>query len=353
MARQFMKLYCDILPRKDLTPAAKVVYTVLSDQIRGNPAGEVPIGLRRLAKLAGLTVATVARAVTCLAERTDLEVDRGRWSRLGSGHRNIYRLPPETVLETRRPDQESAADSVRGCVQNETPAVADSVRKRSKNGTKAYKKRDTYQNRPENKDQTHTRAADCQAIMDYWNEHRGKPRARTLTAGRQRKLTTRLAEPAFAAGWREAIDRLRKAPAGCFLNGGGDRGWRADFDWFIRDGTNYVRVLEGFGQEAPGSVAPADRQFDPTLKWDVRGNPVQDGSGPPPAQKQEWAERWLNDILPDDFEQIRLELCQEASRRNPVQAGPLFRTTDQRAFGSLVHACPLLVTVVLERACAV
>ena len=94
-------------------------------------------------------------------------------------------------------------------------------------------------------------AAECQLVVDYWNEHRGKPRVTTLTAGRRAKLGARFAEPDFIRSWQVAINRIGQAPEGSFLNGGGDRGWRADFDWFIRNDTNYVRVLEGWGADSP------------------------------------------------------------------------------------------------------
>ena len=94
-------------------------------------------------------------------------------------------------------------------------------------------------------------AAECQLVVDYWNEHRGKPRVATLTAARRAKLGARFAEPDFIRSWQVAINRIGQAPEGSFLNGGGDRGWRADFDWFIRNDTNYVRVLEGWGADSP------------------------------------------------------------------------------------------------------
>jgi hypothetical protein len=112
-------------------------------------------------------------------------------------------------------------------------------------------------------------------VMVYWNEHRGKPRVAQLTAARRQKLRARFEEPAFAHRWKEAIDCIAKAPAACFLNGGNDRNWRLDFDFFIKNDTNYVRILEGFGQDVPGSGAPADRPFDPTARYDVRGNRIR------------------------------------------------------------------------------
>ncbi len=160
MARQFMKLYCDILPRKDLTPAAKVVYTVLADQILGSPSGEVPIGLRRLAKLTGLSVATILRAVDCLIEKTDLLVSRGKHKGLGIRTRNAYRLPPESVLEMKRRPPGGVLDSEQGCTASETGGVLDSERNRTKSETRPYSKRNTSQNkdRPDNKDQKKTKA---------------------------------------------------------------------------------------------------------------------------------------------------------------------------------------------------
>ena len=38
---------------------------------------------------------------------------------------------------------------------------------------------------------------------------------------------------------------VRRAAQTPFLAGAGDRGWRANFDWFIANDTNVRRVLEG------------------------------------------------------------------------------------------------------------
>src|SRR5213592_395381 len=72
----------------------------------------------------------------------------------------------------------------------------------------------------------------------------GLPKARLLTPERERKCKMRLSHNngSFVADWTRAVERAAVLP---FCLGEGQQGWRADFDWFIRDDTNYLKVLEG------------------------------------------------------------------------------------------------------------
>jgi len=56
------------------------------------------------------------------------------------------------------------------------------------------------------------------------------------------KLKARLKEPAFVEHWKKAID---KAMSSAFCRGKNDRGWKIDFSWFVENGNNYLKVLEG------------------------------------------------------------------------------------------------------------
>ena len=47
---------------------------------------------------------------------------------------------------------------------------------------------------------------------------------------------------------------VRRAASTPFLCGAGPAGWRANFDWFIANGTNYCKVLEG--RYDAGGAAP-------------------------------------------------------------------------------------------------
>lgn len=92
--------------------------------------------------------------------------------------------------------------------------------------------------------------------VSAWNENCGPlPKVKQLTSGRQEKIRTRL------SGNPKFLDTLlaatRKAATTRFLCGGGDRGWKATFDWMIGNDENATRVLEGAYDDTPaGAVKP-------------------------------------------------------------------------------------------------
>lgn len=66
------------------------------------------------------------------------------------------------------------------------------------------------------------------------------PRLKKLTTERCGMLSARIKE-----NGAEAVEEvIRKAASSSFLNGGGDRGFRADFNWLMRP-RNFIKILEG------------------------------------------------------------------------------------------------------------
>jgi hypothetical protein len=84
----------------------------------------------------------------------------------------------------------------------------------------------------------------CEQIVSRWNTERGSfPEILKLTEGRRRKIQARIrADAEFPDKLLAAVTKARQTP---FLCGSGERGWKADFDWFIANDTNYVAILEG------------------------------------------------------------------------------------------------------------
>lgn len=82
-------------------------------------------------------------------------------------------------------------------------------------------------------------AATGMEILDAWNGAMGQNCM--LTKKRREALRLRLNDPFFVASWRAAID---KAKASDFCNGGGETGWRADFEWFLKP-ESVVKLVEG------------------------------------------------------------------------------------------------------------
>lgn len=96
-----------------------------------------------------------------------------------------------------------------------------------------------------------------QTIIDAWNSLGLNP-IRSVTPGSTRKqlLSSRINQFGVPAVL-EAIENVRKSP---FLNGQGNRGFSATFDWFLKP-SNFQKVLEGNyndrSTEAPKKTTPA------------------------------------------------------------------------------------------------
>ena len=85
---------------------------------------------------------------------------------------------------------------------------------------------------------------DFQPVVDSWNAiatEAGLPTVRSLTNKRKRALGQRLRDPTWREQWRSALDKVRGSPFCCGEN---NRGWRADFDFFIQPDT-VTKLLEG------------------------------------------------------------------------------------------------------------
>lgn len=96
-------------------------------------------------------------------------------------------------------------------------------------------------------------------FLTHWKSKANLPGIREFTEQRKKKLKARMADPLFAANWREIIDRLS---ASNFCTGTNDRGWRADVDWLLKNSTNGAKVLEGKYDDKPKlGVIP----FDPEV----------------------------------------------------------------------------------------
>jgi hypothetical protein len=77
-------------------------------------------------------------------------------------------------------------------------------------------------------------------FLECWNSHTNLPQARN-TATRENKFHTRMKDQLFQEQWAQAVDALAASP---FHTGKNDRGWKADIDWFLKNDTNYVKLLD-------------------------------------------------------------------------------------------------------------
>lgn len=83
---------------------------------------------------------------------------------------------------------------------------------------------------------------EIQVVVDAWNMI-GKPFAMVSRIANRRRaaVKNRLADDWWRERWRDGMERIRGSP---FCRGGGEQGWVATFDWFVRPDT-LMKVLEG------------------------------------------------------------------------------------------------------------
>ena len=89
------------------------------------------------------------------------------------------------------------------------------------------------------------------SLIAAWNAIEGVCTVRETTRDRQAAFRTRCKQPGWLESARLAIGRIAKSD---FCRGGGDRGWRADFDWFLKP-RSVTRVLEGKYDDPNGDAA--------------------------------------------------------------------------------------------------
>lgn len=106
----------------------------------------------------------------------------------------------------------------------------------------------------------------CKKVADYFNKKmQGKEitKIRQLTSARKASIKARLKESSET----EVFAAIDKTSESDFLNGCGNREFKASFDWLFRP-RNYIKVLEGNYDNNRKNKASADsrNQFDPYSK---------------------------------------------------------------------------------------
>lgn len=99
------------------------------------------------------------------------------------------------------------------------------------------------------------------AEAQAWNAKSGTGTRKVLamSPGRVKALRARHADPFFTAHWQSALDRIAKSD---FCTGKNGRGWRADFDFFLRPDT-VAKAMEGNYDNRNSNPQPQRREFNP------------------------------------------------------------------------------------------
>jgi hypothetical protein len=119
----------------------------------------------------------------------------------------------------------------------------------------------------------------AEVVVSYWNSKAPNIKEVQAVAGeRERSLRARMNEPFFLANWQAAIDRIAESD---FCTGRNDRGWVADFDFFVRPET-VIKVMEGkYGEPKKREhnhlaghrfVPGTGISYGPAPKWNNSGN---------------------------------------------------------------------------------
>lgn len=103
--------------------------------------------------------------------------------------------------------------------------------------------------RPTNKDTVTNKEEDTnkelccfKEIVSAWNSLPSPfPKVVRLTSGRKRHLQARLGDDFWSSNWNKALLMIPYSP---FLSGNNNRGWMANFDWFITDRA-VPQIIEG------------------------------------------------------------------------------------------------------------
>jgi hypothetical protein len=110
-----------------------------------------------------------------------------------------------------------------------------------------------------------------QAVLAMWNKIEGVLHARSSTDKRVATIKARLADPNWRENWQAALERVRHST---FCRGGGDRSWKATFDWFINPDT-LTKILEGqyddqpnYSQKRTSNIGPGQK-YKPGSKLEI------------------------------------------------------------------------------------
>ena len=115
-------------------------------------------------------------------------------------------------------------------------------------------------------------------IQNEWNNHKNLPQIMKMTVKRKDKLKVRWKQFKSIDPFKESFSLISQSD---FCTGQNNKGWKADFDWVIKNEENMVKVLEGkyknkigqknngfnnFKQTDDGMNGMSEKEFEQHLK---------------------------------------------------------------------------------------
>lgn len=107
----------------------------------------------------------------------------------------------------------------------------------------------------------------AKAIMELWNDCPCLTPIRSISKKRHTAFMARLKDPFFNDNWDAAI---RKMGASDFCTGKNDRGWKADFEFFLRP-DSVLKIMEGkYDNKTCGRTMAPSKWDEPIHRWSDR-----------------------------------------------------------------------------------
>jgi len=92
-----------------------------------------------------------------------------------------------------------------------------------------------------NEENEKNKSKEVAEVVSFYNDLSCKfPKCKKVSATRRAQINARLDE----YGFDNVVETIRTASMSTFLNGGNDRGWKADLEWITKD-ANYTKITEG------------------------------------------------------------------------------------------------------------
>ena len=236
---RFLRLRYRILKSSLLLEDPATRWLFLTMLLLGDDAGtgEVDMPVARLAAFAALTLEETARGLERL-----MAPDPQSHGQLEEGRR-VVPLAREAGMEPRGWRIVNWED-LRKDAEREAAAIR---KRRSRSVTASHREShritpdsDSDSDSDSDKEKKST-SSPADKLAAIWNEHARGKRTRRLSEGRKKAARLRLSEEGDLEVWRAAAKRVG---ASAFCRGENERGWVADFDWFLRPDT-LTHIEEG------------------------------------------------------------------------------------------------------------
>lgn len=214
----------------------------------GTVCGGQPLTYWRIARETGFPAATLRTWMRRLRAMgyVSLEVVREKGEIIGGIVRikNAKKFQPQQMLLELPKESEVRSNQDGGAAQTERGGAAQTYQRCGSNRTGNSQEERIQDRREEEPPYSPPKGGTCisHPFAQIWQEEHGPlPGIEKLTPSRLRNCQLR-ARQYTPEQFRQAVIRCRASP---FLSGMNDRGWKANFDFLIRNDRNISRVLEG------------------------------------------------------------------------------------------------------------